>query len=219
MARRTYLRVAASASSQGVGSTPEPLGVELDLGLGAARADLEADLLAELEPQQACLGVPAGVGDGATGDLARRVGAQRSDGFGCLGGRHPQRHVRRDVVAVLGGDRVETVLQGESLGLGERSDLRHHDAGGDAVLVERPVGDEVAERLLVPEHEPQLRMLEHRVGDPLEAGERLGAVHAVPRRHPPEQRRRHERRDHEPVVAGRVPQDVVGEQRADLVAA
>ncbi len=79
--------------------------------------------------------------------------------------------------------------------------------------------DEVAERLLVAEHEAPLRMIEDRAPDPLEPGERLGEVHTGRRRHLAEQRRRHERRDHDAVVTRCVGEQVVGEQPPDLVAA
>jgi hypothetical protein len=61
-------------------------------------------------------------------------------------------------------------------------------------------------------------MVEHRPADPLEAGERLGCVDSVGLGHLAEQGRRHERGDDEPVVTAGLPQQVVGEQPADLVA-
>ena len=54
-------------------------------------------------------------------------------------------------------DRVEPILQRDAFGLGERGDLGHQHRGGDAVLVERAAAHEVAERLLVAEHEPLTR--------------------------------------------------------------
>ena len=78
---------------------------------------------------------------------------------------------------------------------------------------------EVAEGLLVAEHESLIGVVEHRPGDPLEPGEGLGVVHAVRRRHLAEERRRHERRDDESVVARCRRQDVIGEQPAELVTA
>ena len=114
---------------------------------------------------------------------------------------------------------VEAVLQRLALRLGDRSDLGHQHRRGDAVLVERAWRHQVAERLLVAEHQAQVGPLGGDLADVLEPGERLLAVHAGRLGHPGEQRRRHERGHHEPIVARGVGQDVVGEQPADLVTA
>src|SRR5690606_31216287 len=53
------------------------LAVQLDLGFGAARADLHAHAAVELEPQQIGLRVLLGGDDGAPTDLGRRVGDHR----------------------------------------------------------------------------------------------------------------------------------------------
>ena len=51
--------------------------VELDLRLGAARADLHAHAAAELQPQQAGLLEPLVSVTASAADLGRRVGPQR----------------------------------------------------------------------------------------------------------------------------------------------
>ena len=92
----------------------------------------------------------------------------------------------------------------------------------DAVLVPHQRPDGVAERLLVAEHEGDALALgaDRRVGDPLEAGERLAVAGAAVARHARQQARGHDGRDDQLRPSARVGvlERVVGEQHADLVA-
>ena len=107
---------------------------------------------------------------------------------------------------------VEHVDEPAPLGLLLGRELAEQEQRRDAVLVLHVLGvDAVAQRLLVPEHEPL------HLADPLEAGEGLGERLAGGGGHLPEQARGH---DGAGVGAG-VPggEQMVGQQGADLVAA
>ena len=91
------------------------------------------------------------------------------------------------MTTVGGRDDIETLLQRDPFGGGQRGDLGHQHGRRDAVLVERLPADEVAQRLLVTEHEAQLGMLEHGVADPFETGERLQAGDSMSSSHQAQQ--------------------------------
>ena len=106
-------------------------------------------------------------------DLGRRIGLDRANPVRADRRIEPDRQLGGDVPTEPIGDRVEPILQRHAVGQRESRDLGHHHRGTDAVLVERTVRHEVAERLLVAEHEPQVGTFGDDLADPLEPGERL----------------------------------------------
>ena len=96
--------------------------------------------------------------------------------------------VAHDVAPIGCRDGVESILQRHTLRSGEPGHVSHHHRRSDAILIERLAAHEIPKRLLVAEDEALLRIGEHGVRDPLEAGERFLTCNAVRCRHPCEQR-------------------------------
>ena len=222
---------AASARRRAAARSPatgfDDLEVALQLGLGAAGAHDHSCAAGEAEQERVGLGeirVVEQVSERFDVATAQRGGRLLADG-GHAGGDASQavfvveaeRQRAGGVQAVLLGEGVEAIVHGLALG----PQIGHQAGEGqrrpDAVLVVDGVTDEVPEGLLVAEDEAPLGVFEGGPDDPLEAGQRLGEVDAVGGGHPAQEPGGHHRRRHEPVVAIGVAQDVVGQQRTDLV--
>ena len=116
-----------------------------------------------------------------------------------------------DVVQPVGEGAIRRLLRGGELGGDER--------GREPVLVGDRVRDRVAEGLLVAEDETGSGACGRGAGDPLETGEGLGVVGTGFGGERGEQRRRDDRRRDEPARSRPSSEEVVAEERAELVAA
>src|SRR5262249_7616785 len=116
--------------------------------------------------------------------------------------------------------RFPPVLQRLPGGAGRGRQGEQGQGGADPVLVPHRGGDGVAERLLVPEHEPRAGHAVRGPDDPLEAGERFRVPHLRRRRDLGQQGGRGRGRRDQPggrLRTGGPVQQVSTQQPADLV--